>query len=349
MNKKFNILITGNAGFIGMHLFNRLRLKHQLTGIDNLNDYYDVTLKIDRLRFTGFNTDGSVEEIMSKEGHLFYHGDLANKIKLAEIFSKHKFDIVIHLAAQAGVRYSITNPDVYIKSNINGFFNVLELSRQHKIKHFIYASSSSVYGLNEKLPFSVNDPTDHPVSLYGATKRSNELMAHTYSHLFNLPVSGLRFFTVYGPFGRPDMAIFKFTKNILSGIPIDVFNNGEMKRDFTYVDDVCESIERLISLPPVPKEIQDINLPPGESSAPFRIFNIGNQKPMNLLDFIHAIEKSTGKKAIINYKPLQPGDVLNTFADVSALSAYIGFYPETDIEKGIDNFIKWYRSYYLEN
>ncbi len=344
------ILVTGNAGFIGMHVFMKLSEKgYELTGIDNINDYYDVNLKVSRLRAQGFQYDASNGEPVKNttNNNLFYKGNIQDKELINKVFEENDFDCVIHLAAQAGVRYSLQNPDQYIQSNICGFQNIVEACRSKEIKHFIYASSSSVYGLNTNMPFSTDNGADHPVSLYGATKKSNELVAHAYAHLFRIPTTGLRFFTVYGPFGRPDMAIFSFTKNILEGKSIDVYNYGRMKRDFTYIDDICESVARLVHKPPQPNADFNTNDPvPSKSSAPFRIFNIGNHQPVDLGEFILAIESAIGKKAIINYKPLQMGDVLDTFADVKDLQDYIDFRPHTSITDGVNRFVEWYKEYY---
>ena len=330
------VLITGVAGFIGYHLSEKLYKKgYTVIGIDNMNNYYDVSLKEDRLKNK------------SDKNFTFYKVDLIEKSIVEEIFYNEKPDVVVNLAAQAGVRYSLENPDAYIDSNIVGFMNILEACRHNKVKHFIYASSSSVYGANESYPFSVHDNVDHPLSLYAATKKANELMAHTYSNLYNLPTTGLRFFTVYGPWGRPDMALFKFTKNIIEGKPIDVYNNGEMMRDFTYIDDVVEAISRLIEKPARPNLNWSGKKPdPATSFAPYRIYNIGNNSPVKLLDFIEAIEEKIGKKAIINFMPLQPGDVPSTYANVDDLYKEINFKPQTSIKEGISQFVDWYVNYY---
>ncbi|MFS7403591.1 NAD-dependent epimerase [Carnobacterium maltaromaticum] len=330
------VLITGVAGFIGSHVAIRLlKEKYEVIGIDNLNDYYSQSLKKDRLN-----------RIEGKKFY-FYETSLENSNEINEIFSKHKPDYVINLAAQAGVRYSIENPMAYINSNIVGFMNILEASRHNQVQHLLYASSSSVYGSNERLPFSIKDNVDHPISLYAATKKSNELMAHTYSHLFNLATTGLRFFTVYGPWGRPDMALFLFTDAIVNKKPINVFNNGEMLRDFTYVDDIVESITRL--LPNIAKSDENWdgeNPNPESSKAPYRIYNIGNNSPVKLLDFIEAIENKLSIKAIKKFLPLQDGDVPKTYADVTELISEINFQPETSIQNGVDKFIDWYLDYY---
>jgi UDP-glucuronate 4-epimerase len=333
------VLVTGAAGFIGSHVIQRLLLdtNYQVIGLDNLNNYYDVELKLARLKN------------ISSDRFEFTKIDLTNKSKLTDLFLSHEFDIVINLAAQAGVRYSLSHPDEYIQSNIVGFLNILEASRHFDIKHLVYASSSSVYGLNESLPFSVSQNVDHPKSLYAASKKSNELMAHTYSHLFNLPTTGLRFFTVYGPWGRPDMALFLFTKAILENQPIDVFNFGNMQRDFTYIDDIVEGIISSALKPPSPNEYQDWNPKqpnPAYSSAPYRILNIGNNHPVKLEYFIECLEAALDKRAIRNYLPMEPGDVESTFADISAIADLTGFEPKTSIETGIKIFVEWYRKYY---
>lgn len=330
------ILVTGTAGFIGSHLaIKLLKKKHKVIGIDNLNDYYDVSLKKDRLKR------------IDNDNFTSYQIDLESKKEVDLIFKNECPDIVINLAAQAGVRYSLENPRAYIDSNIVGFMNILEACRHSEVNHLIYASSSSVYGANTSLPFSVHDNIDHPLSLYAATKKANELMAHTYSSLYHLPTTGLRFFTVYGPWGRPDMALFMFTKNIIEGKPINVFNNGEMMRDFTYVDDIVESISRLVEKPAQPNPEWTGKTPdPGTSYAPYKIYNIGNNNPVNLMDFIEAIEDKVGKKAIKNYMPLQAGDVPATYADVADLYRDINFQPQTNIKDGVGKFVDWYVEYY---
>ena len=330
-----NVLVTGSAGFIGFHLVKSLLARgDHVIGLDNLNDYYDVNLKRDRLA-----------QIDNKKFN-FIEADLENEKLLNDIFKKHQFDIVVNLAAQAGVRYSITNPKAYISSNISGFMNILECSRNYDIQHLVYASSSSVYGLNTNIPFSVEHNVDHPISLYAATKKSNELMAHTYSHLYGI-TTGLRFFTVYGPWGRPDMALFLFTKAIIAGEPIKVFNNGNMQRDFTFVDDIVEGISRLMDRPAKPNLKWSGNNPdPSSSLAPYRLYNIGNNSPVKLEDFIKAIEENLGLKAIREYLPIQPGDVSSTAANIDALYEDINFRPKTTINEGIGMFISWYRSYY---
>lgn len=330
------ILVTGTAGFIGSHLAKRLLdEKHEVIGIDNLNDYYDVGLKRDRLK------------VLLNNSLKNYEVNLADKEAVAEVFRQEKPDIVINLAAQAGVRYSLENPHVYIDSNINGFVNILEGCRHNGVKHLIYASSSSVYGANTLKPFSTSVNIDHPLSLYAATKKSNELMAHTYSHLFKIPTTGLRFFTVYGPWGRPDMALFKFTEAIVKEETIDVYNHGKMMRDFTYVDDIVEAISRLVDLPAEPNPDWTGNWPdPSSSSAPYKIYNIGNNSPVKLMDFIEAIEEKLGKEAKKNYLGLQAGDVPETYADVDDLYKNINFKPATDIKTGVSHFADWYLKYY---
>ena len=335
-----NILVTGAAGFIGSHLCRFLLQRgDSVVGLDNLNDYYDVSLKQARLSLMSSNSNFT-----------FHQVGLENQSGIESIFKENNFDSVINLAAQAGVRYSITNPRVYVESNIVGFLNILEACRNYEIKHLIYASSSSVYGMNATQPFSVSHNVDHPISLYAASKKSNELMAHTYSHLYNLPTTGLRFFTVYGPWGRPDMALFLFTKAILSKEPIKVFNNGKMKRDFTYVDDIIQGILNVIDKPAVSNESWDQYSPdPSSSSAPYRLFNIGNNKPVELLEFIAAIEDATGLEAKKEFLPIQPGDVPSTFADIEALKEYAGFQPTTSIDEGVKLFVNWYKEYYKVN
>ncbi len=337
MSSHGKILITGSAGFIGFHLAKKaISQGYEVVGIDNMNDYYDVSLKQSRLAV-----------LKQLAGFTFIQQDLADAAGLNRLFSEHSFACVINLAAQAGVRYSLINPHAYLESNLHGFLNVLEACRHHKAGHLIYASSSSVYGANTKMPFSVHHNVDHPISLYAASKKANELMAHTYSALYDLPTTGLRFFTVYGPFGRPDMALFLFTKAILEGKPIDVYNNGKMRRDFTYVEDIVEAIVRLIPRKPTPDpEWSGLAPDPSSSFAPYRIYNIGNNKPVELLRFVEVIEEKLGKKAVINFMPLQDGDVPETYADVDDLIRDVDFKPATPIETGIENFIDWYREYY---
>jgi UDP-glucuronate 4-epimerase len=338
MNFQFNrVLITGAAGFIGFHLSRRL-LKNgcHVTGIDNLNPYYDVKLKEARL-----------ERLTQFENFSFYKIDLSDRKSLEAIFNNTKYDVVVNLAAQAGVRYSIENPHAYVDSNIVGFVNLLECCRHNDVKHLVFASSSSVYGANTKLPFSVHNNVDHPVSLYAATKKSNELMAHTYSHLYGMHCTGLRFFTVYGPWGRPDMALFLFTKAILEDKPIKVFNHGRMQRDFTYIDDIVEGVVRIMGRLPEPDPTWNGNNPdPGTSYARYKIYNIGNNNPVELMEFIGVIEKVLGKKAKKEFLDLQPGDVPATYADIDDLIKDVGFKPETTIETGINQFILWYNKYY---
>jgi UDP-glucuronate 4-epimerase len=334
------ILVTGVAGFIGAALTLRLLERgDEVVGIDNLNDYYDINLKLARL-----------ETINHYDKFKFIKIDISDNTAMEALFETEQFDKVMHLAAQAGVRYSITNPHAYIDSNIIGFMNVLEGCRHNKIQHLAYASSSSVYGANTKMPFSVHDNVDHPVSLYAASKKANELMAHTYSHLYKLPTTGLRFFTVYGPWGRPDMSLFKFTQNILEGKPIDVFNYGNHRRDFTYIDDIVEGVIRVIDNPAQENTKWDGNSPdPGTSLAPYRIYNIGNNNPVSLLSFIETLEKCLGKKAKKNLLPLQPGDVPDTYADVSDLVSNFGYKPNTLLEIGVRNFVEWYEKFYRKN
>jgi UDP-glucuronate 4-epimerase len=331
------VLVTGAAGFIGFHLTNKLCMAgYEVIGVDNLNDYYDVSLKRARLG------------ILSEDpAFRFVQADIENYAEMEQIFKGNNIRYVVNLAAQAGVRYSITNPHAYIKSNIVGFAAILELCRHYPVDHLVYASSSSVYGANTKLPFSVNDNVDHPISLYAASKKSNELMAHTYSALYNLPTTGLRFFTVYGPYGRPDMALFIFTKAILEGKTIDIFNNGNMKRDFTYVEDIVEGIARLIPKPAKPDlQWSGLKPNPATSFAPYRIFNIGNNSPSNLLKFVETIETLIGKQTTKRFLPLQEGDVPETFADIDSLVNEIDFRPATPLETGIAKFVDWYRDYY---
>jgi len=339
MNFQFNrVLITGAAGFIGFHLSMRL-LKNgcHVTGIDNLNSYYDVKLKEARL-----------EKLTSFENFSFYKMDISDKKSLEKIFNSTKYDVLVNLAAQAGVRYSIENPHAYVDSNIVGFVNLLEACRHNDVKHLVFASSSSVYGANTKMPFSVHNNVDHPVSLYAATKKANELMAHAYSHLYGMACTGLRFFTVYGPWGRPDMALFLFTKAILEEKPIKIFNHGRMQRDFTYIDDITEGVVRIMARLPEPDPTWNGDNPdPGTSYARYKIYNIGNNNPVELMEFIGVIEKVLGKKAKKEFLDLQPGDVPATYADIDDLIKDAGFKPETSIETGIKQFILWYNDYYL--
>ncbi|MCP9032812.1 NAD-dependent epimerase [Klebsiella sp. SWET4] len=332
-------LVTGAAGFIGFHVSKRLLNDgHQVVGIDNINDYYDVKLKESRL------------EQLESPSFTFYKLDLADRDGMAKLFETEQFERVIHLAAQAGVRYSLENPYAYADSNLTGYLNILEGCRHNKVQHLLYASSSSVYGLNRKMPFSTDDSVDHPVSLYAATKKANELMAHTYSHLYSIPTTGLRFFTVYGPWGRPDMALFKFTKAMLEGKSIDVYNYGKMKRDFTYIDDIVEAIVRIQDLIPQPDPEWTVEEgSPATSSAPYRVYNIGNSSPVELMDYINALEQALGLEAKKNMMPIQPGDVLNTSAETQALYKTIGFKPETPVQQGVKNFVDWYKEYYQYN
>ncbi len=331
------ILVTGAAGFIGFHL--ALRLLHEgqkVVGLDNLNDYYDVTLKKARLHK------------LRKHGNFqFSPLDIHDSSGMEKLFQDHRFHSVVNLAAQAGVRYSLTNPHAYVESNLSGFMNLLEGCRHGQVKHLVFASSSSVYGTNTRMPFSVHDNVDHPVSLYAATKKANELMAHTYAHLYGLPCTGLRFFTVYGPWGRPDMALFLFTKAIIEGKPIQVFNHGAMQRDFTYIDDIIEGVVRVMGKPAEPSPEWDSGAPdPGMSKAPYRIYNIGNNEPVGLMDFIATIEYHLGMEAVKEYLPMQPGDVPATYADINDMQRNFGFAPTTSIREGIGRFVQWYRSYY---
>lgn len=326
INSNKTYLVTGAAGFIGMHLSKRLlELGCKVIGYDNLNDYYDVNLKHSRL-----------DLLNQFDNFVFHKSDLEDKNYLEKLFTENDINIVINLAAQAGVRYSIENPDAYIQSNIVGFSNILEMCRNHKVEHLLYASSSSVYGANEKTPFSIKDKVDNPVSLYAATKKANELMAHTYSHLYKIPTTGLRFFTVYGPYGRPDMAYFSFTKAITEGKPIKIFNNGDMYRDFTHINDIIDGVIKLVENSPALTN----------KELPYKLYNIGNNKPEKLMDFIQAIECAVGKEATKEYYPMQPGDVYQTYADVSDLVNDINFKPNTSIQEGINDFYKWYSKYY---
>jgi len=334
-------LVTGTAGFIGYHLAEKLLARgDSVVGVDNVNDYYDVRLKEARLA-----------RLARHAGHRFERVDLADRAALERVFAAAEPQVVVNLAAQAGVRYSLTNPHAYVDSNLVGFVNVLEACRHHGVEHLVYASSSSVYGANTTTPFSVHDNVDHPLSLYAATKKANELMAHTYSHLYRLPTTGLRFFTVYGPWGRPDMAMFLFTKAILEGRPIDVFNHGDMLRDFTYVDDIVEGVVRTADKTATPDPAWTGAAPdPGTSNAPYRLYNIGNNQPVQLMRLIEVLEGELGKVAEKNYLPMQPGDVPATYADVDALVADVGFKPATPLEVGVKRFVEWYRGFYgVEN
>ncbi|HBS2361732.1 TPA: NAD-dependent epimerase [Klebsiella pneumoniae] len=329
-------LVTGAAGFIGFHTSQRLlEAGYEVVGIDNMNDYYDVNLKQSRL------------DLLQSPLFSFHKIDLADREGMAELFASEKFDRVIHLAAQAGVRYSLENPHAYADANLIGYLNILEGCRHNRVQHLLYASSSSVYGLNRKMPLSTDDSVDHPVSLYAATKKANELMAHTYSHLYGIPTTGLRFFTVYGPWGRPDMALFKFTRAMLEGKSIDVYNYGKMKRDFTYIDDIVEAIIRVQDVIPQPDPEWTVeNGSPATSSAPYRVYNIGNSSPVELMDYITALEEALGMIAEKNMMPIQPGDVLETSADTKPLYDLVGFKPQTSVKDGVKNFVDWYRNFY---
>ena len=331
------ILVTGCAGFIGMNTAARLlKAGHAVVGIDNVNDYYDVALKENRLKYLG-----------GLGGFEFHRFDLADFAALKDVFAHHRFDRVLHLAAQAGVRYSLVNPHAYVSANLAAFINILECCRAQQTAHFVYASSSSVYGANAKQPFSTHDAIDHPVSLYAATKRANELMAHSYSHLFNLPTTGLRFFTVYGPWGRPDMSMALFTDAIVAGRPINVFNHGKMRRDFTYIDDIVEGVVRVLDHVPQPAPVDAHSYEdPARSAAPFRVFNIGNNSPVPLMDMIGLIEAAVGKKAEFNFLPMQPGDVAETSADTDDLEAAVGFKPATPLAEGVKRYVEWHRAYH---
>lgn len=349
------ILVTGAAGFIGFHLVNRLIARgDEVVGLDVLNDYYDVHLKYDRLAYAGIAKEaiayGKLVDSRLHPNYRFVKIGLEDNEALHRLFAEERFDAACNLAAQAGVRYSLVNPKAYIDSNIVGFAHLLEACRHNGVKHLAYASSSSVYGLNEQMPFSTRDNVDHPVSLYAASKKSNELMAHTYSHLFGLPTTGLRFFTVYGPWGRPDMALFLFTKAILAGEPIQVFNHGDMIRDFTYIDDIVEGVVRVLDHPPKGNtEWSGLQPDPSSSRAPYKVYNIGNQNPVRLMDFVHAIEEALERKAVIDFQPIQPGDVPATYADVSDLVKDMNYKPQTSVQEGIRSFIQWYRHYYHLN
>ncbi|WP_051525110.1 NAD-dependent epimerase [Exiguobacterium artemiae] len=337
MNVTAKILVTGAAGFIGVHLSNQLTNHgYSVIGLDNINTYYDLNLKKDRLA-----------QLDDNRNFTFVECDLTDRERINKIFEEHRPAVVINLAAQAGVRYSIENPYAYLDSNLTGFLNILEACRNYPVDHLLYASSSSVYGGNKVAPFSTNHNVDHPVSLYAATKKSNELMAHTYSHLYNIPTTGLRFFTVYGPWGRPDMAYFSFTKDIIEGNPIKVFNHGKMERDFTYIDDIVEGIIKLIPLVPEKNSDWDESVDElGASFAPYRVYNIGNNSPVPLMKFINVLEEKIGKEANKQYMEMQPGDVLRTYADVSELERDIDFKPSTSIEEGLGKFVDWYKEYY---
>ncbi|MBE3605897.1 NAD-dependent epimerase [Campylobacter sp. RM13119] len=346
------ILVTGTAGFIGFHLANALAKRgDEVVGYDNINDYYDVNLKLARLKNAGFDVS-EIEErklITSKTNAnlKFVKADLADKEVLENLFKEYKFDCVVNLAAQAGVRYSLINPQAYIDSNITGFLNILECCRHNKTANLVYASSSSVYGLNENMPFSTHEAVNHPISLYAATKKSNEMMAHTYSHLFGVPTTGLRFFTVYGPWGRPDMALFLFTEAALKGKSIDVFNHGKMKRDFTYVDDIVKGIIKCVDNPARPNPKWNAKNPdPATSSAPFKVYNIGNNSPVELMDYIKAVEIRIGREIEKNFMPLQAGDVPATFADVSDLVEDFNYKPNTSVNDGVARFVEWYSEFY---
>ena len=347
-----HILITGTAGFIGYHLTNALLKRGDtVVGLDCINDYYDPQVKYDRLKNHGIPREEIVWDQLVQStthpGYRFIRMQLENAPLMNELFEQEQFDAVVNLAAQAGVRYSLVNPGAYIQSNMVGFANILEACRHHGVKHLAYASSSSVYGLNETMPFSTSDNVDHPVSLYAASKKANELMAHTYSHLYKLPTTGLRFFTVYGPWGRPDMALFLFTKAMLEGKPIQVFNHGKMVRDFTYVDDIVEGVVRVIDHPPGGNPNWSGKLPdPASSPAPWKVYNIGNNNPIPLMDFIKAIEDALGIEAIKEYMDIQPGDVPATYANVDDLVRDLGYKPETTVTHGIRQFVDWYRAYY---
>src|SRR5690625_2422119 len=349
-----NILVTGTAGFIGYHLAELLLEEgHRVTGLDHINDYYDINLKFDRLRNHGITINHGYEDPDNKvqstryDTYQFFRIDLQNRESIFKLFEEEQFDVVVNLAAQAGVRHSLSHPQEYIDYNVTGFLSILEACRQFPVKHLIYASSRSVYGLNTNMPFSVKQNVDLPVSLYAATKKSNELMAHTYSHLFQIPTTGLRFFTVYGPWGRPDMALFLFTKAILEDRPIDVYNYGKMQRDFTYISDIVKSIAKLAPKAPAGNSDWNSDEPdPSSARAPYQLFNIGHNSPVELMKFISEIEKSLGKEAEKNLMEIQPGDVPATWADVSDLYDYIGYKPEVGIEEGINEFIRWYSEYY---
>ena len=342
------ILVTGAAGFIGFHLVRRLLdRRDDVVGLDNINDYYDVGLKYGRLAETGIDparlAEGELIDSSTRPAYRFVKLDLTDRDRLTRLFERERFGVVCHLAAQAGVRYGQVNPRAYVESNFVGFANTVEAARLHGVGHFVYASSSSVYGLNEHMPFSTRDNVDHPISLYAASKKSNELIAHSYSYLFGLPTTGLRLFTVYGPWGRPDMAYFIFTKAILEGRPINVYNHGRMRRDFTYIDDIIEGVVRIIDQPPAGEPGWSGTAPdPSSSKAPYRIYNIGNGQPVDLMEFIQAIEKALRRKAEINLLPLQPGDVPATWADTADIEKDFGIWPRTSLRRGIECFVDWY-------
>jgi UDP-glucuronate 4-epimerase len=346
------VLVTGTAGFIGFHVAETLLKRgDEVVGLDVINDYYELRLKYGRLEKSGILEEMIVpDQLVQSKVHpkyRFIKADLANRDLLMELFKNEQFDVVVNLAAQAGVRYSLTNPQAYLHSNFTGFFNLLEACRNFPVKHLVYASSSSVYGLNEHMPFSEKDGVNHPISLYAASKKSNELMAHTYSHLFRIPSTGLRFFTVYGPWGRPDMALFLFTRSILEGKPIQVFNDGNMQRDFTYIDDIVQGVIKVIDSPAKANDSWNGAEPdPSASSAPYRVYNIGNSAPVKLMDFIKALEIAIGKEAVKDYQPLQMGDVLATWADTSQLQDDLGYKPTTSVDKGVKLFVDWYKTFY---
>jgi len=346
------ILVTGTAGFVGFHFAEKLLSRgDEVVGIDNINDYYDPKLKFARLSHSGIpeNEVRWNQEVQSRKhaGYRFIRMNLEDKNELMELCERENFHVIVHLAAQAGVRYSITNPDCYAQSNLVSFLNILEVSRHHKIQHLVYASSSSVYGLNEKMPFSVKHNTEHPVSLYAASKKANELMAHTYSHLYRIPTSGLRFFTVYGPWGRPDMAYFSFTEAIANNQPIKVFNEGKMQRDFTYIDDIVNGIVNVMDQPAQPSSDWDAQNPdPSRSTAPYSIYNIGNNNPVELMHFIYEIEKNLGKKAVLEMQGIQAGDVVATWANVDDLLHHFNYKPDTTIQEGLKKFTDWFKAYY---
>ena len=344
------VLLTGGAGFIGMHVARALaELDHEVVIIDNLNDYYSPQLKVDRLAQLGLNMiESGNENVSSRYSKLsFYKGDLVDKALIFDLFDHHKPGLVVHLAAQAGVRYSLENPDTYIQSNVVGFINMLEAARNYPVEHFVYASSSSVYGLNSKTPYSTHDSVSHPVSLYAATKIADEVMAHTYSHLFKIPCTGIRFFTVYGPWGRPDMSPYLFADAISQNKPLKVYNYGKMRRDFTYIDDIVAGILQICGRPPQSDGSWDSQQADcATSSAPYRIYNIGNTHPVDLIDYIHAFEKAFDREAIKDFLPLQPGDVLETFSDMSDMKHDFGFTPKIDVEEGVRRYVDWFQQYY---